>query len=349
MNRLLIFVFLTIYTFTYAKAQVLPPEGTPFVKLKIAGNSIRIFIAAHDTIPFWIDCGDTNITGFSQRTGVFDEFNYPFINITTKSGNVTIYGNYTELCCKGYTQSELMDLDLSYQPLLEILNCSSNKLKDLDVSKNLKLKELDCSFGILTSLNIRNNPLLERLYCYRNKIEKLDISNFLCLKDLVCYGNLLTILDVSRNKDLEFIFCSDNPIGKLDISKNNKLHALRCENNNLRKLDISNNPELEWIICDDNRISSLDCKNNPKLETIRCTNNKLTKLDLRNNPKLDELLISSKSLKKIYIHHSLDVYKFTSGIDFSNKKVEMKVDTIKNQIVFEKRKILRSSEAVNEK
>ena len=49
--------------------------------------------------------------------------------------------------------------------LLEILNCSSNKLKQLDVSQNNSLRGLDCSGNALKCLNVRNGNEISG-YCF---------------------------------------------------------------------------------------------------------------------------------------------------------------------------------------
>ncbi|MCR5266544.1 MAG: hypothetical protein K6E29_08145, partial [Cyanobacteria bacterium RUI128] len=95
---------------------------------------------------------------------------------------------------------------------LEYLDCSSNNLKQLDVSKNVNL---------------------EYLYCDRNNLKQLDVSKNVNLVKLVCYENKLKKLDVSKNVNLKELCCEDNKLTKLDVSKNVNLTSLDCRKNQL--------------------------------------------------------------------------------------------------------------------
>ena len=50
------------------------------------------------------------------------------------------------------------------------LDCSSNLLTDLDVSKNFSLTHLNCSNNYLTSLDVSNNTNLVHFYCSNNQL-----------------------------------------------------------------------------------------------------------------------------------------------------------------------------------
>ena len=59
----------------------------------------------------------------------------------------------------------------NYYPNLKYLNCSLNRLTELDVTLNTKLEELICSGNQLTSLDLSNNKELYFVDCTWNKIE----------------------------------------------------------------------------------------------------------------------------------------------------------------------------------
>ena len=59
---------------------------------------------------------------------------------------------------------------------LSSLNCSTNGLTSLDVSKNLALIELRCSYNNLSSLNISKNLALTIFHCLGNNLSNLDVS-----------------------------------------------------------------------------------------------------------------------------------------------------------------------------
>ena len=99
---------------------------------------------------------------------------------------------------------------IAYFTALEELNCTANRLTELDVSRNTALKKLYCGKNRLTSLNVNGNA---------------------ALKDLLCFKNRLTALDVSKNTALTYLDCSNNQLTSLDISKNTQLHTLYADNN----------------------------------------------------------------------------------------------------------------------
>ena len=91
---------------------------------------------------------------------------------------------------------------------LEVLNCSVNKLTELDVSKNTKLKELECYSNQLKTLDISENINLELLNCSINQLTELDISKNVNLKIIHCISNQLATLDTSHNPKLETLDCN---------------------------------------------------------------------------------------------------------------------------------------------
>ena len=95
---------------------------------------------------------------------------------------------------------------------LQELNCYSNRLTALDVSKNTALRFLYCYNNQLTTLNVSGCTNLEGLNCSDNLLTTLDVSNNTKLEVLECYSNRLTALDVSKNTALAIVFCYHNQL-----------------------------------------------------------------------------------------------------------------------------------------
>ena len=72
------------------------------------------------------------------------------------------------------------------------------------------LKNLDCASNQLTALDISKNTALEVLNCTKNGLTTLDVSNNTALKRLLCALNQLTELDVRKNTALEYLACARN-------------------------------------------------------------------------------------------------------------------------------------------
>ena len=140
---------------------------------------------------------------------------------------------------------------IEYFTALKILNCESNRLTTLDVSKNTALTDLNCSGNQLTTLDVSKNTALTDLYCSGNQLTVLDVSKNTALKTLWCDENQLTVLDVSKNTALKILLCDANQLTALDVSKNTALTRLDCYNNQLTSLDVSNT-DMDDLNCYDN-------------------------------------------------------------------------------------------------
>ena len=78
---------------------------------------------------------------------------------------------------------------IEYFTALTTLDCNSNKLTALDVTKNTALTTLDCYDNQLTALDVSANTALEYLNCSNNKLTALDMTHNTSLEQLVCSGN----------------------------------------------------------------------------------------------------------------------------------------------------------------
>jgi Leucine-rich repeat (LRR) protein len=71
----------------------------------------------------------------------------------------------------------LSNLDVSKNPDLGVLDCSSTQLINLDVSMNSRLIVLYCAFNQLASLDVSRNTILNFFDCSGNQLSSLDVSN----------------------------------------------------------------------------------------------------------------------------------------------------------------------------
>ena len=122
---------------------------------------------------------------------------------------------------------------IEYFKKLKILNCSYNKITELDTSSNSDLEHLICNRNQLTQLIVSGNNALISLSCGDNQLTALDVSSNLNLTELSCYNNQLTSLDLSNNDKLMSLNCDNNRLAFLNLSKNYKLEAekFKCSGN----------------------------------------------------------------------------------------------------------------------
>ena len=183
--------------------------------------------------------------------------------------------------------NQLTSLDLSRNTALTVLNCNSNQLTSLDLSKNTALRGLYCSNNQLTSLDVSQNTALTDLSCDNNQLTSLDLSQNTALYYLQCDYNQLTSLDVSQNTALTYLYCNYNQLTSLDVSQNTALTELYCSGNDLTSLDLSKNTALYYLYCNNNQLTSLDVSQNTALRSLYCSNNHLAALDLSKNSRLN--------------------------------------------------------------
>jgi Leucine-rich repeat (LRR) protein len=95
---------------------------------------------------------------------------------------------------------------------IEGLQCTGNRLTELDLSTNVRIRYLDCS---------------------NNRLTRLNVSNCSELRHLDCSDNALTILDLSPNINLIRLDISFNRFDQVPVNVN----AIVME-----ALDVRNNP-----------------------------------------------------------------------------------------------------------
>lgn len=146
---------------------------------------------------------------------------------------------------------------------------SDFKVKDLTgIQYFPKLSRLECHSNLLTSIDVSKNVALERLVLNGTQLTELDLSSNTALKYLLCGRNSFSTVDLGNNSELEQCYLFNNNLESLDVSKNTKLTVLDCEGNKLSGLDLSSNVALRALCIYDNDFESVDLRNNPKLKEV---------------------------------------------------------------------------------
>ena len=222
---------------------------------------------------------------------------------------------------------------------LEYLNCSSNGITSLDLSKNTVLTEIQCNNNQLKSLDLSKNTELITLWCGGNQLTSLDISNNTALTELNCSGNQLTSLDLSKNTKLTRLWCEHNQLTSLDLSKNTALTYLNCiYNHQLTSLDVSKNTALTMLFCRFNQLTSLDVSNNTALTLLDCMSNQLKSLDVSKNTALTHLWCEGNQLTSLDVSNNTALTLLSCGsnqltsLDISNNTALTELNCSGNQL-----------------
>lgn len=232
-----------------------------------------------------------------------------------------------ELDCSSQNVS---DIDISKATKLNWLECENNEISSLSVKNNTELKYLNCDSNEISSLDVRSNTKLEYLECQNNRLSSLDVGSNTKLNHLLCANNQISSLDVRKNLLLVYFDCANNQISSLDTSKNVSLVHFNCSENQLTAIDVSKNTGLEFLFCHQNRITSLNLTHNTSLKNLYCYINQLTTLDVSQNTALEVLSCGNNQLT------TLDVSQNTALVSlYCDSNQLTKLDISRNEYINE--------------
>ena len=159
-----------------------------------------------------IDWGDGSIDELTPN-GVRRTFTHEYLNrnLQTVKVNTDVMTmiNFGGNSIYGGTKQEIR---FGYCPELKTIDCSSNALTVLDVSKCSTLTSLNCSRNPLISINVSGCTALTILDCYSSRLTSLNTSSCIALTNLDCQDNQLISLNISGCKALYFLECRDNQL-----------------------------------------------------------------------------------------------------------------------------------------
>ena len=206
--------------------------------------------------------------------------------------------HFTQLTYLDCSSNLIESLDLSKNTKLNILNCRDNYIVELDMTKNAALTKLYCSYNPISHLDVSGLKELTEVEIFFAKLENINVSTNTNLLYLSIPGNSVSSLDISNNVKLRFLDCSRNIISSLDVNNNTELVSLYCNINRLSTLNISSNTKLQHLRCDENRFTggTLNLNNNIELLQFGCEGNRFTSLNMSNNLKLERLWCKDNQL-----------------------------------------------------
>lgn len=139
-------------------------------------------------------------------------------------------------------------------PQLMYLYCQNNRLRSLDVSRNIYLTELAAERNMLEELDLRQNKELQTIVVWENHLTKIDVTGLEMVGSFWCWMNRLNEIDISSMKNLINFGCAQNSIKELDLSNNTKLIFLAPNDTLIEELDLSHCPNLESLEIQGNNI-----------------------------------------------------------------------------------------------
>ncbi len=275
------------------KARLLAASPTNNTAKNLAGNYFKI---------------DANNDGEVQESEAINvvqlNINSPseiYDNLIADLTGVEYFTNINYLNC---SFNKLTNLNLSSNNSLSSLYCHNNQLANLNINSNIYLYIVNCSDNQLINLNLSSNINLHELNCTYNQITYLNLNNNTDLNSFNCSYNQLSNLNVNSNTSLYVLSCDFNQLSNLNVENNTNLHILSCSNNLLTNLNLNYNSYLKDLYCSNNQLNYLTLNSNYDLTSLYCNNNLLTSLNVNSNPNLIYLFCKYNLLTSLFIKNN---------------------------------------------
>lgn len=241
-----------------------------------------------------------------KDVGVFRQppiINKPFIKAVEQATGVTFVKNETgdvlvfqnKELIENITKLDIQSKELEnlngiehFTKLVE-LNCSNNKLLELNFSANVKLVKLDVSKNnTLRYVLLLHNLELEEFRAAFTDAGSTDLSKNVKLKHVdIQQASAGSSVSFAQNPLLEYLDCSKNSSDNIDVSANTKLKYLNCASNFIRDINVTKNVELTTLVIYSTAVTQLDVSKNIKLNDFQATSNRISALDIRTLTQLD--------------------------------------------------------------
>lgn len=179
---------------------------------------------------------------------------------------------------------------LALFPNLKTLRCRhTDGVVTLDVSGNPLLELLDTELCNITELDLTHNPALKKLYLLCAGLTSLDLSGCPALEELLIESPL-EALDLSANENLVLLCCCGVSLPAITFGNHAALEILELDGSTLESFpDLRAFPNLTDLRVEGCGLDNLDLSGNPKLRLLTCTGNNFDTLDLSCCPVLADL------------------------------------------------------------
>ena len=218
-----------------------------------------------------------------------DETNFPdsaFRSYISSNFDSDNNGALSESEISAVTQINVNSMNISSLKGIELftslngLNCTENRLTELDLSRNTALTEVWAMSNDISSLNVNGCTSLRKLGLHGNNLTQLDVSNLSSLEELHCGDMNLSTLIIGNKPYLTQLYCYRNQLTALDVTGCPALTHLHFGGNRISSIDLSRCTRLEYLHCWSNNLTELDLSGLTSLKNLNCSNNALRVLDL---------------------------------------------------------------------
>jgi hypothetical protein len=190
-------------------------------------------IAAGGTGSIYVDWGNGKLVEYEVPSSFSNNPKMVEIKgpVLSDSKTVKIFTKDRYITYMHCPSNRITDLDISKEPMLSYLHCFDNNIRNIDLSQNIELILLRCQSNQLTSIDVTNNIKLKDIQINGNNISSIKgLENLYILKTLVTTGNPLKTIDVSGNVNLETLNMRNSGLTELDLSENKIIKLIDITN-----------------------------------------------------------------------------------------------------------------------
>lgn len=246
---------------------------------------------------------------------------------TSIKGKVSFRG-LSELMEIDCSANKITDIDVSENKKLLILKCYQNQLEELEVNSCKELTELDCQSNKITTLKLNQENLM-LLYCQSNKLKELNVTKCPALQILYCYSNNLKKLNITGCAQLNDADAHNNEDFNdegFECGQNDSLTKLNLAGASIYTWDYAI-PSLKELDCSETSIDLFRYQNMEGLEVLNLDNTSLTGFTVSKLPNLRELNLANLEIDKIDISNNGYLKKL--NISYANlESVNLQSDSL---------------------
>lgn len=294
-----------------------------------------------------LDVPDKNFKKCILKTAVAEQWELPedFTHLYCDNYNISsISGleNFIGLKTLSLGGNKIKNIDVSKNINLVDLYVARNELVQVDVSANVELVDVDLSFNNIVVLDVTNNKSLASLIVFRNELNALRLDNP-NLRLLNVNHNQLKSLDLNRcpklnnleaesnglmnlkmsSKEVDSLYLARNRLEELDLSEQTKLERLDAKQNNLKVVKLGYNDVLFKIDLSQNDLSEVDLSGVAEIKHLNLSHNNLSEINLSSHAELRDVNIEANYIEKLDLTRNLNLANLIAS---NNRLVAVDLD-----------------------
>ena len=141
----------------------------------------------------------------NDATGIEDFEKLEHLQLRDNNVTTLNVSDLEELRVLDFTSNKIDDIDVSNNKNLEFIFCNDNPINNLQISKNDKITRVEIDDTNISSINLENNQLLSIFSCNNTPLKDLDLTKNTVLERLFCDNTLLETINLKNTNNASII------------------------------------------------------------------------------------------------------------------------------------------------